>query len=232
MTTEKTTRTAARKPATDPGAERARQRAARAEKEARSAQPAETPAAPETPAEAPPVAAETQAVPLDSPEGKAAVEAGLDNPPAGSFAEAAKPKRTRKPAAKPEAPKPPRKRTRPAAAKPEVPEAPEGETITKDDVAAAKAEAIAEHAKGIDGNSPAAERHAAVKALHATGIFTFVEIAKATGYANGGVVRNLIYPPARKGVEPLSDEALVAVRALETALGMSIREIARRVPKD
>lgn len=129
---------------------------------------------------------------------------------------------------------PPKKRAPKADAKPKaekVAAATEAPNTPAEDLAAEKA-VIADRFKGLTAESPASERHEAVKVLAKTGKFSYVEIAKITHYANGGVVRNIVIPPVRKGrPDPLEGEALVAVRALETALGMTVQEIAKRTPK-
>lgn len=99
-----------------------------------------------------------------------------------------------------------------------------GSTATKDELVQLYA--------GIGKDTDPTERHTAVKALAASGLFNYAEIARLTGYANGGVVRNLVIPPVRnRKAEPLAGDDLAAVRALEQALGLTIREIARRTPK-
>lgn len=129
-----------------------------------------------------------------------------------------------------EAPAPPPKKRAPA--KPKAEPVADAESTDAKDTADADKAGVASNYASLTADSPASERHAAVKALAATGLFTYVEIAKITHYANGGVVRNIVIPPVRKGAaEPLGDEALFKVRQLENDLGLSIREIAKRTPK-
>lgn len=99
-----------------------------------------------------------------------------------------------------EAPAPPPKKRAPRKPKPEA--EPATSTDAQDTADADKAALAAPYAN-LTAESPASERHAAVKALAATGMFSYVEIAKLTHYANGGVVRNIVIPPVRKGRSPL-----------------------------
>lgn len=111
-------------------------------------------------------------------------------------------------------------------------DAPMAET---EDTAAYKA-VVADRYKNLTPASPASERHAAVKALHATGLFTYVEMARIAHYANGGVARNIVIPPARKGRNPLEryagnlDGMAEFLRARgELALAMKAEALAKQI---
>jgi len=147
--------------------------------------------------------------------------------PAAPKADAAKPKAKRAP--KPKAEKEAERVAASEKALDEHPGSPRN--LPADDLAAEKA-IIADRYKNLTADAPASERHEAVKVLAKTGKFSYVEIAKITHYANGGVVRNIVIPPVRKGrPDPLEGDTLAQVRALETALGMTVQEIAKRTPK-
>lgn len=101
------------------------------------------------------------------------------------------------------------------------------DTLTEVRKSNAEKTALLRSVSKITSLSPPEKRHAAVRKLHASGLFNYAEIARALGYANGGVVRNLIHPPNRdRKVAPLTAAQLKRVRTMERDFGRSITAIA------